>query len=62
MNIGKPYEGKLHVRFDEGELKNKTPRINARCLKSIFYSILCKVYENRECALLKFTKYGMITT
>lgn len=23
MNIGKPYEGKLHVRFDEGELKVK---------------------------------------
>jgi hypothetical protein len=22
-NIGKPYEGKLHVRFDEGGLKVK---------------------------------------
>ena len=22
-NVGKPYEGKLHVRFDEGELKVK---------------------------------------
>ena len=25
MNIGKPYEGKLHVRFDEGKLKVKHP-------------------------------------
>ena len=22
-NVGEPYEGKLHVRFDEGELKVK---------------------------------------
>lgn len=56
MNIGKPYEGKLHVRFDEGELKNKTPRINARCLKSIFYSIMLKYIKMEDKIYAKYTR------
>lgn len=29
-NVGKPYEGKPHVRFDEGKLKVKeTPKLDA---------------------------------
>lgn len=36
-SVGKPYEGKLHVRFDEGKLKVKH-RPNGRRPKSVFYS------------------------
>ena len=36
-NVGKPYEGKLHVRFDEGELKVLDPSEDGS-RKSVLYS------------------------
>ena len=32
-NVGKPYEGKLHVRFDEGELRVKQRPANESLLE-----------------------------
>ena len=40
-NVGKPYEGKLHVRFDEGELKVKQRPAKESLLEisSLLYSV-----------------------
>lgn len=42
-NVGKPYEGKLHVRFDEGELKVKQRPAKESLLEisSLLYSHRC---------------------
>ncbi|MEI4801722.1 hypothetical protein WAZ07_10345 [Bacillus sp. FJAT-51639] len=42
-NIGKPYEGKPHVRFDEGKLEQK--RDGKAISKEICFSFL--LYERR---------------
>ena len=39
-SIGKPYEGKPHVRFDEGMLKVNGQPVKGHPLKSVFYSII----------------------
>jgi len=39
-SIGKPYEGKPHVRFDEGMLKVNGRPVKGHPLKSVFYSIM----------------------
>lgn len=39
---GKPYEGKLHVRFDEGALKVERTTHADRQSKSVFYSIFLR--------------------
>lgn len=62
-NVGKPYEGKLHVRFDEGELKVKQRPAKESLLEispllyihqwalvffcTVYYTICTDIYRGR---------------
>ena len=48
-NVGKPYEGKLHVRFDEGELK-----VKQRPAKESLLEISSLLYKSGFALLIMF--------
>ena len=41
-NIGKPYAGKLHVRFDEGESGTYPPTLSTLPVMFCFFAMLSK--------------------
>lgn len=60
-NVGKPYEGKLHVRFDEGELKVKQRpakesllEISSLLYKQLFYFNKMRIHSLFNVDLLSF--------
>ena len=50
-NVGKPYEGKLHVRFDEGEMKVKQRPAKESLLEisSLLYIGIYKIFQSEKC-------------